>query len=116
MYLLIKLMSFIQLQAGTIFFQWASWRLENADYFGILGSDDARYYTPNTGQLMVIFADTFFQTDINLVWGHDKRATIKLRTIVLLGGASRREIYRLRYFLNVNTMRVTNKHENTSKL
>lgn len=87
MYLLIKLMSFIQLQAGTIFFQWASWRLENADYFGILGSNDARYYTPNTGQLMVIFADTFFQTDINLVWGHDKRATIKLRTIVLLGGA-----------------------------
>ena len=34
-------------------------------------------HTPNTGQLMVILADTFFQTDINLVCGHDKKVTIK---------------------------------------
>ena len=37
-------------------------------------------HTSNTGQLMVILADTFFQTDINLVCGHDKKATIKFLT------------------------------------
>lgn len=37
-------------------------------------------HTPNTGQLMVILVDTFFQTDINLVGGHDRKATMKLLT------------------------------------